>query len=129
LDANNHQKKNPCTSQPCYWLHPTFKNVPFAKICDRDFSSATRKHRDLLSGESVDPSVVPAASATHLAPSFSEIDLFYHNLSEAGSKLVILSLVPGFCDTYLPSQLQAKYPILIMNLYEEEYLSLSYPVY
>ena len=37
LDANTQQKKNlSCTSQPCYWLPPTFKNVPFAKICDID---------------------------------------------------------------------------------------------
>ena len=49
LDSNTHQKKNlSCTSQPCYWLPPTLKNVPFAKICDIDFTSPKRKHRDLL---------------------------------------------------------------------------------
>ena len=46
LEANSQLKKSlPCTSQPCYWLPPTFKNVPFAKICDIDFMSAQRKRK------------------------------------------------------------------------------------
>ena len=126
---NTQQKKNlSCTSQPCYWLPPTFKNVPFARICDIDFTSAQRKHRNVLSSSPEDPSDVTSfAASTTITPSSSEIDTFYHNLSKVGKKPVILSLVPGFCDAYVPLQSQANFPTLLMNLYKEDYLGLSYP--
>ena len=68
-----------------------------------------------------------AASTTSLTPSSSEIDIFYHNLSKVGEKPVILSLVPGFCDAYVPLQSQANFPTSLMNLYDKDYLGLSYP--
>ena len=125
LEANTQQKKNlSCTSQPCYWLPPTFKNVRFAQICDIDFTSAPTK---FLSDSAACPSKSTSTSTTSMTPSSSEHDTFYKNLSKVGKKPVILSLVPGFCDAYVPLQSKGNFPTPLMELHQVEYLSLSYP--
>ena len=49
LDANTQVKKGlSCTSVSCYWLPPTFKSVPFARIYDIDFTTPQKKKRKLL---------------------------------------------------------------------------------
>ena len=48
IEANTNVKKSlSCTSLPCYWLPPTFKNVPFARICDIDFTTPHKKKQKI----------------------------------------------------------------------------------
>ena len=141
LEANSQLKKNlACTSQPCYWLPPTFKNVQFSQICDIDFTSAVQKRRKICgatdsSNSVVLPSSTPSSVSlvshsdmptTSMKPSSSELEKFYRTLSNAG-KPVVLSLVPGYCEAYVPLQSKGVLPPPLSDLYKEEYLALSYP--
>ena len=61
-----------------------------------------------------------------MAPSTTELHSFYSTLSKVG-KPVILSLVPEFCEAYVPLQLKGVLPPPLSELYREDYLALSYP--
>ena len=54
-----------------------------------------------------------------------ELDSFYSALSKVG-KPVILSIVPKFCDAYIPLQSKGVLPQPISDLFKEDYLALSY---
>ena len=58
-------------------------------------------------------------------PSQQELHLFYKNLSEAG-KPVILSLIPGFSDSFIPLSVKGIIPKPLTDLFKDEYLNLSY---
>lgn len=170
LDANSQVRKNlSCTSLPCYWLPPSFKSVPFARISDIDFTGPQKKYCKLIDHEQVSSapssssmsvtasmsattstfvtssSVSSLVTATSLStsatssllttssstmvshrPSSAELDSFYKALSEAG-KPAILSLVPKFCDAYVPLQMTSVLPTPLPELYSEHFLDLSYP--
>ena len=69
-----------------------------------------------------------SSSSTAVAsckPTSSELNSFYSALAQAG-KPVILSIVPGFCDAYIPLQLKCVLPPPLSDLYKEKYLDLSY---
>ena len=60
LEANSQMKKSlSCTSQPCYWLPPSFKNVPYAEVCDVDFTSAPKKLKKLTSQTTCTSKLMP----------------------------------------------------------------------
>lgn len=97
-----------CTLLPCYWLPPTFKSVPFARICEIDFSAPQRKYIKLVDDQQVTLNTLSndhddtfPVSTSDLTPSESEIDYFYKALSKTG-KPAIFSIVPGFCEAYVP---------------------------
>ena len=103
LEANTQQKKSlSCISQPCYWLPPTFKNVPFARICDIDFTSPPTKYRKFLSDLAACPSKSTSTSITSMTPSSSELDTFYKNLSKVGKSLLYYHLSQGFAMLMFP---------------------------
>ena len=119
LEANTHQKNSlSCTSQPCYWLPPTHKNVPFARIGEIDFTSAEKKFTALSMSTNEQKrasksnlSLVQAAAGKNLKPTSDEVEAFYSTLSKVdGVKPVILSLVPDYCEAYVPSQVGASNP-------------------
>ena len=124
LEANSQVKKSlSCTSLPCYWLPPTFKSVPFARICDIDFTAPQTKQRKLCDDQQV--STPPASIPTSdMKPSASELNSLFKTLSETG-KPAILSIVPGFCD--VPLQVKGDLPSPLSNLYNESFLNLTYP--
>ena len=43
-----HMKNISCTSNPCEWLPPTMKNVPYAPISDINFSAPSAKRKKIL---------------------------------------------------------------------------------
>ena len=126
LEANSQVKKSlSCTSLPCYWLPPTFKSVPFARICDIDFTAPQTKQRKLCDDQQV--STPPASIPTSdMKPSASELNSLFKTLSETG-KPAILSIVPGFCEAYVPLQVKGDLPSPLSNLYNESFLNLTYP--
>ena len=108
LDANSQVRKSlSCTSLPCYWLPPTFKSVPFARICDIDFTAPQRKHKKVLdqaTPASSSSATIPSTTvSSNVKPSADDLDGLYKTLSTG--KAAILSLIPGYCRvSYLPSQ-------------------------
>ena len=125
LDANTQVRKTfSCTSLLCSWLPPTFKSVPFAQIADIDFSVPSHKKKRSLEPEQTSSAIV--AEPCKLTPSSQDLDTLYKKLSEAG-KPVILSLVPKYCETYVPLCEQEILPKPLTDLFKEEYLDLSYP--
>jgi len=179
LEANSQMKKSlSCTSQPCYWLPPSFKNVPYAEVCDVDFTSAPKKLKKLtsqttctsnaqssslakttvsqtsslakqpacttvsqssslakttvsqtssLAKQAMCTTVSPLSLAKKsIAPSASELHSFFSALSEVG-KPAILSIIPEFCEAYVPLRSTGAVPPPLSDLYKEEFLSLSYP--
>lgn len=138
LEANSQIKKGfSCTSLPCYWLPPSFKSVPFARICDIDFTSPQAKLKKICKNEQLShkastsnigsPQDPPAQAQKTMKPSVDELDNFYKTLSEAGTKPAILSIVPGYCEAYVPLQVTGDLPPSLSNLYNEQFASLSYP--
>ncbi len=116
LDANSQVKKSmSCTSLPCYWLPSTFKTIPFARICDINFSAPQKKYIKLLDNKQVPSNassseVTSPVSASDVKPSESELINFYKALSETGTKPAILSIVPAFCEAYVPLQVKGDLP-------------------
>ena len=135
LDANTQVKKGLShTSVPCYWLLPTFKSVPFARICDIDFTTPQKKKRKLL-----DLQIHPPTNAitthsplnlpiptTNVKASETELECLYKAHSKAG-KSVLLSLVPGHAEAFVPLQAKGALPLPLRSQYKQDYLQLSYP--
>ena len=61
-----------------------------------------------------------------MKPSASELNSLFKTLSETG-KPAILSIVPGFCEAYVPLQVKGDLPSPLSNLYNESFLNLTYP--
>ena len=59
-------------------------------------------------------------------PSSTELSTFFAALDKTGKRPVLLSLVPGYAEKYKPKALDAKYPQVLMDLYDERYLSVSH---
>ncbi len=70
VEVHNRLKDTSCTSQPCQWLSPTMKNVPYAPISDICFTAPATKKKRLLKGsnsKSPEPKIV---LPHHLRPRF-----------------------------------------------------------
>ena len=128
LEANSQvQKSLSCTSLPCYWLPPTFRTVPFARICDIDFTAPQKKHMKVLEDAQATSTsnvtlTVTSTPSFNMKPSASELNNFYKTLSETG-KPAILSIVPDFSEAYVPLQVNGD---LSSPLTNKELLSLTY---
>jgi hypothetical protein len=60
-------------------------------------------------------------------PSSTELSTFFAALDITGKRPVLLSLVPGYAEEkYKPKALDAKYPQVLTDLYDETYLSVSH---
>ena len=59
-------------------------------------------------------------------PSQEELNFFDKSLTETG-KSVILSLIPGFSDSFIPLSVKGIIPKPLTDLYKDEHLNLSYP--
>lgn len=55
----------------------------------------------------------------------SDLATFFSSLDSTGKKPVLLSLVPGYAEKYKPKALDAKYPQVLTDLYDETYTSVS----
>ena len=70
---------------------------------------------------------VPQLSLRQLikCPSAAELESLYKNLSQAGQP-VILSLIPDYCNSYIPLCVQRVLPKPLTDLFQKEYMSLLY---
>lgn len=117
-----------CTQMKCSWVQPTafVQNIEYAQILDINFTSARKMKRDLDSEELPDVFGEQQGELNDEipAPTQAEIAAFYKELSDTGTKPVLLSLIPPYAEAYvLPSR---DIPSL-MDLHQTKYLDLSYP--
>ena len=116
VEANTLMRKNTsCTSGPCSWLLPGCRKVEYAPISDIDFRSSRKKRRIVESGScKSEPGVCKDL------PTDEEMAKFYGNLSQSGIKSAILSLVPKYCDNYIPRVAKGALPKPLTDLYNQK---------
>ena len=111
-------------SLPCSWLPPSFQSVAYAELSDIDFATPQVKRRKV---DDTNTSAWDSEQSRVIKPpSQEELNFFYKSLSEDG-KPVILSLIPGFSDSFIPLSVKGIIPKPLTDLYKDEYLNLSYP--
>ena len=107
--------------QYCTWLPPTFRSVQFAKV---DF--ATPQHKRKSSSHECDDTIKKRKIEIPV-PVEDEIKSYYLKLSKTKERPVLLSLVPGLNESYVPKYVSGILPEPLTYLYDEEALSLSFP--
>lgn len=120
------------TEEAAYWKLPSSARdnaVSYLPICEIDFRSAKSKKKNLDSSVSGDNSITlppTRTSKSALEPTADEMRGLFDKLAAAGSKAVILSVVPGHSSKFQPLTLQAKYPETLTELYDPANTELGY---
>ena len=117
------KENSACTSTQCQWIAPSLQPVQYARICEMDFAAPSSK-RTKPAAASVE---VTTQLPTYTVPTTSEVNEFFSGLASTQSKPGILSIVPGFCERYVPTR-PAGFPAYITDLYDEAMLDASLDV-
>ena len=129
LEATTKMKKNgSCTSQLCSWLPPSMQ-VEYAPISHIDFSTPAKKRRSMIDDESVELykcAAAPASSSKVPKPTQDELNDLYKQLDGIGRRPVLLSILPGYSDKFVPESETGILPPTLSSLFNEEFLELSY---
>ena len=129
-EANTNIRRNTsCTSTPCAWLAPSIRKVEYAPISEIDFTTPQKRRKTI---ERVDTSLTsPHTSSSLLCqgkePSEDETEMLFTQLSRCKTKPSLLSILPGFCDFFIPCSEDGTLPKPLSHLFDEEYLKASYP--
>jgi hypothetical protein len=59
-------------------------------------------------------------------PTPDELDSFFKELSMAGSKPAILSLIPQYSDQYIPAPLSKQFPAMFIDLCNQDSFNLEF---
>jgi len=122
-----------CTSLPCSWLPPSFRSVPFAEIAEIDFSSASQKRKRLMkaseasSSSSDEPRQVKKRPSLVSKPNDDDKLAFFDELSQSGGSPVILSLISGYNEAYIPLYEAGKVMKPLTELHSVDNSKLPYP--
>ena len=84
-------KDTACSSHPCEWLSPNFKNVNYAPICNIDFSAPTAKRKRIFyEGKENESLFLNSSNCVKIAPPASkdELEAFYNVLSKTGKPAI-----------------------------------------
>ena len=99
-------KEASCTSQPCAWLQPTpiqAKGVLPSEIGSIDFSSSSTRHKTFTTSLSNAHTSQTTCTPPISLPTQHEADTFYRALWQSGKRSAILSVLPGYCEPFVPS--------------------------
>ena len=120
-EANTQVKQQQsCTSLPCAWLPPSFRSVEYLSVSDIDFRTPKQKRKSSQAfGSSTTP--VPKKSLIMQKPTESELTEYYLKLSKTKHKPVLLSLVNGFNDDFVPLYVKGILPQPLTALYDQKY--------
>ena len=129
------QGKQTCTQTECEWLIPAYyKNVEYKPVKDIDFTSAKGKKRKL--DEMLEKSPPPdfdedseesIPGVKHgCPPTDADFNLLFENLSIAGTKPGVMSLVQTFSDNYIPRASKGCFPIVLKSLQEPSHIRMKY---
>ena len=107
------------------------KAIPYLRMKDVDMSLKSKKKK--TDDTACSPAHLPICSkassvSTNTSPTSqqSKLSTFYKSLSEAPSNTVILSLIPGYSNRYVPKSKTQHFPQLIQSLHDPKFLSLDY---
>ena len=119
------QGKETCTQRQCEWIIPSYlKNAEYLPVKSIDFSSATKKKRTL--DGTIDAGNEVRTSSSNVceqpSPSDTDLDTFYNDLSSAGTRPAILSLIPS----HSPKRFLSTFPNPLPLLYKSEYMAMEY---
>ena len=130
LEATTKMKKNvSCTSQLCSWLPPSMQKVEYAPVSHINFSTPAKKRRSMIDDESVElykSAAAPASSSKIPKPTQDELNDLYKQLDGIGRRPVLLSILPGYSDKFVPESETGILPPTLLSLFNEEFLELSY---
>ena len=119
LEANTRYKESlTCTSVPCSWLPPIFQNVEYAPVASINFSNSASAAEEPKKKKS-------KTAITSATP--EELDTFLNKLSTSGSKAVVLSVTPNYCDGYKLLSSTEILPRPLDHLFTISNMGLSYP--
>ena len=120
-EANSQRRKDTsCTSGPCSWLSPSCRKVEYAPISDIDFRTKKRRVECQPSKCSGTSSACCSSSICISSPTDEEMSTFYNSLSQSGTKCAILSLLPQYCDDYIPRMGKGVLPKPLTDLYDKK---------
>ena len=103
------------------------ETVQYAAVSDIDFTTPAMKRRPMVNEEMDHGSISALRSSSHQTPKPSDAELMdlYHELSKAG-KPVLLSLVPGFCNDYIPRCEEGILSLPLTDVFREDMLEAGY---
>ena len=104
-------KARSCTSVPCQWILPSpISNVPYDELRNIDLTASSTKKRKLdeiiSSHQQHQSPVQPSHARPRYTVSNNQIQNFYRQLHESGTKPAILSLVSPYNEDYVPKTSQ-----------------------
>ena len=117
-----------CISLPCSWLPASLRSVPFAKMSKIDFTTPSQKRKitqmnESSSSDKCTEEPKKKKSAVSI-PTDDELQTFYKELSKTDGQPVLLSLISGFNEAYIPA---SGMPKPLTDLYNPNGMKLSYP--
>ena len=134
--ARLHGTSKTCTDEASKWIIPSYqKEVQYLPIKDLDFTSARGKKQtlddqikavdtDYADGEEIGESEQPKKIGSK--PTESELTLLFQNLSTAGTKPSMLSVIPEHSDKYIPKSSSKEFPSPLMALKDAKYMQMEY---
>ena len=124
-ETNTRMMKNTsCTSLPCSWLAPSCK-IEYALISKIDFTTPQKKRKLTESSSTSSDHAFPATTNIVEEPTEAELEGFLGELSKTGIKASILSIVPNFCDDFVPRIEKGILPRPLTDLYDKDFFEIT----
>ena len=117
------KQQHSSTSLPCTWLPPSFRSVQFLPLAEIDFTTPRTKRKKFL--ETVSPA--PKKSLSIPKPTDAMLSEHYSKLCKTKHKPVLLSLVSGYNDDFVPLYVQKMLPEPMTSLFNSDHQALSFP--
>ena len=120
------------TSLPCAWLPPSFQcDVPYIVVGEIDFKTPGLKRKFAARQRDDDDDDNGGTSTKRelqkiSKPTENEIANFYSQLSKTSGKPVILSLIPGYSNAYVPASQLSDYPKPLTELFDPSTETLTF---
>ena len=126
-EANTQVKQqHSCTSLPCAWLPPSFRSVEYLPVSDIDFRTSKQKRKSSQAFGS-DTTSAPKKSLIVQKPTEAELTDYYLKLSKAKHKPVLLSLINGVNDYFVPLYIKGILPQPLTALYNQKHQEIPFP--
>jgi hypothetical protein len=102
------------------------KKIAYSQLSDIDFTSA--KSKKVLMDKHINNEKVKTVqrNVTVSTPTPDELDSFFKELSMAGSKPAILSLIPQYSNQYIPAPLSKQFPAVLTDLCNHDSFNLEF---
>ena len=122
------QGKQTSTQNKCEWIIPSYlRKVEYLPVKNIDFTSARKQKRNLDEAINAVEEDVQVQTIFSRDQSFNpDLNAFFNDLSSAGSRPAILSLVPSYCSAYVPKRLLPTFPEPLSFLHRSDCMTMEY---